>query len=144
MKLGMFLVLVLLYAVSGGCSTAADNTRQVGIEAVRQQFIGAWEGEHVDGEGRLVRSWIQNRSEDGTYAIVFRHHTEKGVFESRQKGKWWIEGNRFYEIAPDVMNEPDVYEFEILNENEIRFKSVTKAYEFVDRRHVPSKSPTLI
>jgi hypothetical protein len=91
-----------------------------------------------------VRSWIQNRSEDGTYSIVFIHHTEEGSFKSRQKGKWWVEGNRFYEMASDVMSEPDVYEFEILNEDEIRFKSVTKEYEFIDRRYRHPKSPTFI
>ena len=144
MKAPAFLVMILLLAVHGGCATVSDKTRQPGIEAVRQQLVGTWEGEHVDGEGRLVRSWIQNRSDDGSYTIVFRHQTEKGVFETRQEGKWWIEGNRFYEIASDGMKEPDVYEFEILNENEIRFKSLIKAYEFVDRKHRPSKKPTFI
>jgi hypothetical protein len=43
---------------------------------------------------------------------------------SIQRGKWWIDGNRFYEIAPDVMEKANIYEFEILNEDEIRFKTI--------------------
>lgn len=89
----------------------------------------------MDHEENSLRTWIQNRSEDGTYTIIFYHHTtEKEIDRSIQKGKWWIDGDRFYEIVPDVMEEPDVYEFEILNENEIRFKSTVKDYEFIDRR----------
>jgi hypothetical protein len=106
--------------------------------------VGAWEGEHLDAQGRLVRSWVQNRLDDGTYDIVFMHQTEKGMFESRQRGKWWIEGNRFYEIASEGMTKPEAYEFEILNENEVRFKSLTKTYEFIDRRHRPSQKPSFI
>jgi hypothetical protein len=97
-------------------------------------FVGTWEGEHTDRKGTLLRTWIQNRSEDGTYAIVFFRHTEKGIFKSTQEGKWWLKGDRFHEIAPDLMEKPDVYQFEILNENEIRFRSIIKDYEFIDRR----------
>lgn len=144
MKAPAFLTLMLLFAFLGGCSTVPDKTRQADIEPVRQQLIGAWEGEYVDSDGKLVRSWIQQRSDDGTYTIVFTHHTEKGAFQSRQTGTWWIEGDRFYEIASDGMKEPDAYQFDILNENEIRFKSLTKAYEFIDRRCLPPKGPTFI
>jgi hypothetical protein len=53
---------------------------------------------------------------------------------STQEGKWWIDGNRFYEIAPNVMEKPDVYQFKILDEDEIHFRSVKDDYEFTDRR----------
>jgi len=63
---------------------------------------------------------------------------------SIEKGKWWIDGNRFYEIAPDVMEEADIYQFEILNEDEIRFKSTVKDYEFIDRRIQDFHDATII
>jgi len=114
------------------------------LDNVRRVFVGTWEGEHVDDEGNLLRTWIQRRFEDGTYATSFVHCTEKGIRRSGQRGKWWIDGNRFYEIAPSVMEEPDVYEFEILNNNEIRFKSTVTDYEFIDRRVLGPHDVTFI
>jgi hypothetical protein len=143
MKPGRFWILLLLMASMGGCTTA-DRLRPDTTPTSLQSFIGTWEGEHVDSDGRLVRSWIQKRLEDGTYTIIFKHYTEKGAFTSRQQGKWWVEGDKFYEMATEAMSEPDVYEFTILDENAIHFKSLTKDYEFTDRRHNPAKSHSFI
>ena len=126
--------LFLMIVLQAGCGTMNNASQRKAPENIRDMFIGTWEGEHMDRGGTLLRTWIQNRSEDGTYAIIFFHHTEKGIHKSTQEGKWWVEGQRFYEIAPDLMEEPDVYQFEILSENEIRFRSVVKDYEFIDKR----------
>jgi len=128
------LPLILMSILQAGCGTVNTTPQGNTREDTSHIFIGTWEGEHMDHEANLLRTWIQNRSEDGTYTIVFYHHTEKGIYESTQKGKWWIEGNRFYEIAAGVMKEPDVYQFEIVSENEIRFRSIVKDYEFIDKR----------
>ena len=88
----------------------------------------------MDQDGKLLRTWIQRRLEDGTYAITFVHYSDEGIHKSRQTGKWWMVGDRFYEIASSATEDPDVYEYEIVNENEIRFKSITGDYEFIDKR----------
>ena len=141
-KIGLAMIsMIILHA---GCGTVNKAPQGNVPEDVRRIFVGTWEGEHVNHEGKLLRTWIQNRSADGTYTIIFVHHTKKGICKSRQKGIWWIEENRFYEIAPDVMKEPDAYQFEILSENEIRFKSIVKDYEFVDKRVEAFREPTFI
>jgi hypothetical protein len=126
--------LLLMIVLQAGCGTMNNTSQRNAPEDIRHVFVGTWEGKHMDDQGKLLRTWIQNRSEDGTYSIIFCYHTEKGIYKSTQKGKWWIEGNRFYEIAPDVMKEPDVYRFEIRSESEIRFRSILTDYEFVDKR----------
>ncbi len=131
-KIALFLVLMTI--LQTGCGTMNNAPGGNVPEDIRRVFVGMWEGEYVDHEGNLLRTWMQNRSEDGTYTIVFFHHTEEGIYKSTQKGKWWIDRHRFYEIAPDVMEEPEIYRFEILSENEIRFRSIVKDYEFIDRR----------
>lgn len=136
--------MAFLFAVCGGCAVLGDKSQRETVETIRQMFVGVWEGEHFDHDGKLVRSWTQNRSDDGTYTIVFVVYTEQGTFKSRQKGKWWIDDDKFYEIASDQMDKPDGYEFEILNGNEIRFKSLTKEYEFIDRRTHNGQAPTFI
>ena len=143
-KYTLLLILALLVPISGGCATLANHNEKTKHETTRQMFVGVWEGEHIDRDGKLVRSWIQNRSDDGTYMIVFVLYTEQGTFTSRQRGKWWIEGDKFYEIASDIMDKPDIYEFEILNGKEIRFKSLTKEYEFIDRKTHSRQSPAFI
>ena len=127
-----------------GCAAVQAPSKGDVSDDVKRIFIGTWEGEHVDQEGNLLRTWIQRRSEDGTYAITFVHYSGKGIRKSRQRGKWWIEGDRFYEIAPSAMEDPDVYQFEILNENKICFKSITTDYEFVDRRTQDLRDVTFI
>lgn len=131
LKIVPLFLMIILQAACGSMNNISQRNVQ---EDIRHMFVGTWEGKHVDRERKLLRTWIQNRSKDGTYRIIFFHHTEDGVYKSEQKGKWWIEGNRFYEIAPDVMKEPDAYQFEILSENEIRFKSLVNDYEFIDKR----------
>lgn len=130
----MPLFLICVSILQAGCGAYHGTFEGDVSEDVRPMFVGTWEGEHVDHEGNLLRTWIQRRSEDGTYAITFVHYTEKGMRRSGQTGKWWIDGDRFFEIAPSVMEEPDVYQFEIVNENQIRFKSIVRDYEFVDRK----------
>jgi hypothetical protein len=126
--------LFLMIVLQAACGTVNNASQRNILGDIRHVFVGTWEGEHVDRQGTSLRTWIQNRSEDGTYSIVFFDHTEEGLYKSTQKGKWWIEGNKFYEIAPDVMKEPDVYQFEVVNENEIRFRSIVSDYEFIDKR----------
>jgi hypothetical protein len=144
MRYIVLISLSLLVATFGSCATLNMNSQRDDVESMRQTFVGLWEGEHVDHQGKLVRSWLQNRTDDGTYTIVFIVYTDQGTFQSKQNGKWWIEGDKFYEIDSNTMDKPDVYRFEILNENEIRFKSLTKEYEFIDRRTHKSQPPTFI
>jgi hypothetical protein len=132
LKMPLFLICVVI--LQAGCGAYHGTFHGNVSDDVRRIFIGTWEGSHVDHEGKLLRSWIQRRSEDGTYTITFVHYSKEGIHKSGQTGKWWIDGDRFYEIAPGAMEQPDVYQFEILNENEIRFKSVATDYEFIDRR----------
>jgi hypothetical protein len=126
--------LFLMIILQAGCGTMNNASQGKAPEDIRHMFIGTWEGTHMDREEKIARTWIQNRAADGTYSIIFFHYTEEGIYKSTQKGKWWIKGNRFYEIASDAMEEPDVYQFEILSETEIRFRSVVRDYEFIDKR----------
>ncbi len=133
-RLKIALALIFMIMLPAGCGTVNKTYQAKLPEDVRPIFVGTWAGEHVDHDGKLLRAWIQVRSEDGTYTITFVHHTEDGIYSSEQKGKWWVEGDRFHEIAPNEMEEPYAYQFEILSEDEIRFKSMVNDYEFIDRR----------
>ena len=140
-KIKLVLALVLILVLQAGCTTVNNTFSKDVPEDIRRIFVGTWEGQYLDHEGIKVRTWIQNRSADGTYTIDFVHYTEKGVSQTMRKGKWWLKGDRFYEIALDVMEKPDVYEFEIISKNEISFKSVAKIYTFIDKRIETAEMP---
>ena len=144
MELRIPLFLICVSTLQAGCGAYHGTFKGDVSDDVKRLLVGTWEGEHLDHEGNLLRTWIQRRSEDGTYAITFVQYTEQGVRRSGLRGKWWIDGDRFFEIAPSVMKEPDVYEFDILNDNEILFKSTVTDYEFIDRRALDSHDVTLI
>ena len=143
-KTKIVLALILVLVLHAGCSTIDKSPPKDVPEDIKRIFVGTWEGEHVNNEGRTERTWTQKRSADGTYRIAFVHYTAQGVVKTKRQGKWWLEGDRFYEISPDVMKNPDVYEFQILSEDEIRFKSVAKDYEFIDKRVKASREPASI
>jgi len=143
-KTKIVLALILVLVLQPGCSTIDKTFPKDVPEDIRRIFVGTWAGEYVNNEGRTERTWIQKRSADGTYTIAFVHFTEKGVRKTMGQGKWWLEGDRFYETAPDGMKKPDVYQFEIVSEDEIRFRSVGKDYEFIDKRVETFREPAFI
>ena len=127
-------------------SCAASRTPQPGSgpEAMRQLFVGIWEGEYLDGEGNLVRSWTQHRLADGTYTITFVHYTGAGVRKIKRKGTWWIEESRFFERTENSDKKPDVYDFKVVSQDEIRFQSTETDYAFTDRRVSSPKKTSFI
>ena len=143
-RLKTTLTLVFVVILISACASVNNSYTESVLEDTRRIFVGTWKGKYVDHKGRLSRTWIQNRLPDGTYTITFIHHTQEGIYSSKQEGKWWVDGDRFYEIAPNVMEEPDVYQFEILNENEIHFRSIAEDYEFIDKRMQELRDATFI
>ena len=62
----LFLMIILL----AGCGTMDNSPQNNILEDKRHMFIGTWEGKHVDRGGKLLRTWIQNRSENGTESVL--------------------------------------------------------------------------
>lgn len=143
-KIAAYMVCCVSLALCAGCASSKSRVHRNMPRDVWRTFVGTWEGDYLNSDGQIVRSWVQHRLHDGTYSIVFVLHTKKALRKFRQKGKWWIEGNKFYEIAPDIMDEPDVYEFDILNHDEIHFRSTTSDYQFIDKRVRGMDGPTFI
>lgn len=134
-KFRIVVAIIVMVILQTGCATISNTSREDMPKDIRGKFIGTWKGKHVDHEKNLSRSWIQHRSEDGTYTIIFVELSRNGTIKSKEeKGKWWIEGDTFYEVSLEGMEKPDAYQFEILSEREIRFKSVVNNYEFIDKR----------
>jgi hypothetical protein len=139
---GLFQVLLLI--LSTGCVVAQFPEQKGDSDAFMQVFVGKWKGEHMNADGQLERAWMLERFSDGTYTIIFFHHTKSGVFSSKAKGRWWINGDRFFETTGKNEKTVDEYTFQIISDDAIRFSSVTKDYVFTDKRVAVFIEPELI
>jgi hypothetical protein len=103
-------------------------TAAVADSSVDVRLIGTWQGEYDEKDGSL-KSWVQTRSENGTYQIEFHFaETDGTVDRLAEEGKWWIENGLFYEIALSWMTQPDVYQYRFLDNGCIEFLLV-ESYE---------------
>src|SRR5690606_16458524 len=105
------------------------------------RLVGIWEGkednQQVDGASK---SWVMTRNEDGTFIIEFKATINGRVRSSTEKGKWWIENELFYEYHNNS-GKTDIYKYQVLNKNQIKFSSTylavnfnSPSYEFIDNR----------
>ena len=98
----------------------------------KDKFIGSWAGEKR--EKKQLSTWVQRRYADSTYTILFIVIEGKKVIRNAESGKWWIANGKFYELSPSAMNEPDVFDYKILDDNSIYFKSTKSDYNFIDKK----------
>lgn len=106
------------------------------------RLVGVWIGSEKDNqiEG-LSKEWEMTRNEDGTFILNFKMKMKgQKAKHSIEKGKWWVKDNKFYEYHDDS-EMTDVYTFEILNKNQIKFIEFDLSidfnkpnYEFIDTR----------
>ncbi|MDR4519957.1 MAG: hypothetical protein R3E36_05045 [Nitrosomonas sp.] len=124
----------LLATIVFCCSAVAASP------SVDVRLIGTWQGEYDEEDGAL-KSWVQTRSENGTYHIEFRFvETDGAVHRLAEAGRWWVENDLFYEIAPSWMTQPDVYQYHFQEDGCIEFLLVashesaedTGPYRFVE------------
>lgn len=143
MKIILSIIFVTLCLLFAGCASVPEHKSEDMKEKMKERqlteielkFLGVWVGEHIDKGGIYKKRWIQERTNKGTYLIrLYEYLNNVLQTSSEEKGYWWVSGGKFYEIAPDLMNAPDVYTFKILNSDEIKFSSVKKEYSFIDRR----------
>ncbi|AQY23194.1 hypothetical protein CYV15_07420 [Riemerella anatipestifer] len=131
----IFSILVLMNSCSTQLTTLPNGKQ------VDKRFVGTWtgseNGQQIDG---MSKSWEMKRFEDGTFILDFTY-TQFGESENLQEtGNWWVENGKFNEFH-DESGKTDVYQYEIINKNQIRFISEsisvdmnTDKYEFVDTR----------
>lgn len=88
------------------------------------KLVGVWKGfekdKQIDG---IEKHWIQQRFADGNYVIMFTAKENCQIETFTEKGKWWTEDGKFYELA-DGEKDIDIYNYKVKNEEEVEFKSL--------------------
>lgn len=121
------LVVLLLSIVCFSCGTANLSNQKV-----NDKMVGIWKGFEKDKQIEGVeKHWIQERFKDGTYIILFTSIENCEVQTFVEKGKWWLEEGKFYEIS-NGSKEADVYHYEIKDDLVVKFKSIKMSGKDVD------------
>lgn len=104
-----------------------------------ESLIGIWKGiesnQQIEGMEKL---WEMTRYPDGTYSIKFKIDFRGFISESKEEGEWWIEDGKYHEKHSNSQI-TDIYDFELLDGNKIRFELLespsqfnNENYQFVD------------
>lgn len=110
-------------------------------KSIDSRLVGSWVGSEKDKQYENVeKSWNMIRKSDGTFSIDFKYTIDGETQEFSETGNWWIEKGTFYEYH-DVSEKTDIYKYQVLDENRIKFTSVLmslemnqEVYEFIDTK----------
>lgn len=127
-----FNLVCLLLGVSFFFNACTTTKRFAKSHPDVSSFVGVWVGE--SRKANSLTTWVQKRSEDGTYMIFFIKIEGNEVTRSFESGRWWLDDGKFYEITHDSKGEPHVYHYTIVSEELIFFDNVTVDYKFADKR----------
>lgn len=122
----ILLVLILSIVCLSFATVSLSNKK------VDEKMIGIWKGFEKDQQIEGVeKHWIQERFKDGTYIIMFTAIENCEVQTFVEKGKWWVEDGKFYEIS-NGSKESDVYNYEIIDDLVVKFKSIKMSGKDID------------
>jgi hypothetical protein len=124
LKLGFYFLLIMLNL--SGCSNQEHDSR----------LVGNWEGlRNIDEVNSYT--WRQERNNDGFYTIEFTM-LKNGKIDrkSAESGEWWTDNGRFYEIDRSRMVKPDVYLYQVREDNSVHFSKISDSeeYQFSEKR----------
>lgn len=102
---------------------------------LKDKFVGTWKGSDKGTlDNNEINFWEVIRTSDGKFFVKFTTHFKDGTVEtSTETGLWIVDENFFYEQR-EGENEADVYTYNIVSNNEIRFKDTISSYQFTDER----------
>ncbi len=119
-----------------------QKVKPTNLDGVSANFVGKWKGEEKNQQVEgAKKSWEINRKTDGTFVVKFviQYEGEKPM-KHQESGKWWLKDGKYYEYN-NLSELTDVYNYEILNEEQIKFSADqlsvefnNENYEFIDTR----------
>ncbi len=98
-------------------------------------YKGSEQNQQVDG---MSKYWVSCRLDGGKSVLLFVMMDKDGnVQQSTENGTWWTQKGKYYELH-NVDNVTDVYNYKVLENGDVSFKSIEilgkqdDTYEFVD------------
>ncbi|MDR3273334.1 MAG: hypothetical protein LBT29_07635 [Flavobacteriaceae bacterium] len=141
-------VFLLFGSIFFSCKSTSGFTTLSNGNQIDNSLVGIWIGSEKDKQMEgLEKSWEMNRKKDGTFSTDFFTNYSGQEDTHTETGKWWTENGKYYELN-DYDNKTDIYLYEILDENQIKFISESimsmeinvNTYEFIDKRKVKTSN----
>ncbi len=136
----IFVLGVIVSLITISCSTSKQLSRKQ-LNELDTALVGVWIGDETGQQLKdIKREWEMVRNEDGTFILYFKTYYPTYTYEHEETGYWWTKNGIFYEYHTGYHT--DVYKYEILNENEVKFIAIKSksyfegkgTYIFVDKR----------
>jgi hypothetical protein len=130
-------LLVILFSVNQLFSQGQEK------ESLDPKLVGTWVGKEKDAqiEG-MMKEWIMVRKANGSFELNFVVTYQGRKQTIQEKGRCWTKDGKFYEFH-EASGNTDIYSYEVLNENQVRFTMESSAsefnedvYTFIDTRQV--------
>ncbi|WCO00319.1 hypothetical protein [Psychroserpens ponticola] len=110
-------------------------------KTIDTRLVGLWKGSE---SGKIFpgmsSEWKMIRNLDGTFSLEVKANLNGEFIEETEIGTWWIENGCFHEYH-DVSGKVDIYKYEVLNKDQIKFITkkmsfdiVNENYEFIDTK----------
>lgn len=138
MKTGCTKFALLLFVFT----SCTNGLTKVGSgKKIDSRLVGVWTGSEQDQQFQgAQKMWGMTRNPDGTFLLNFKIISKDESDEHTESGNWWVKNGKFYEFHNDS-GETDIYKYEVLDNNRIKFVSKqvkvemnTESYEFIDTR----------
>ena len=132
-------LLVLLFIVS--CNSSKHLKKISNQKQIDTRLVGSWEGSEEGNQiENMTKEWKMIRTNDGKFTLHFKVTVKDYTQESTEDGNWWVSNGVFHEYH-NVSGKTDKYNYEVLNNNQIKFKAISMSvvhenqeYEFIDNR----------
>lgn len=129
---------ITLMVLSMACFGQKSDSKKNQIDP---KLVGSWSGEEDDKQiAGMHKSWIMHRFDDGKFLLLFVAVQEGETTTFTEKGQWWVDNGKFYELHKGD-GKTDVYTYEVLDSNHVKFKEVhlsikqvSENYEFIDTK----------
>ncbi|MEJ8597570.1 hypothetical protein JSO62_02510 [Riemerella anatipestifer] len=103
------------------------------------KMIGCYKGSEENQQiGGVSKYWVSCRLDGGKSILLFVMIDENGkVKQTTENGSWWTQNGKYYELH-NYDNITDVYNYKVLENGDVQFKSIKimgredDTYEFID------------
>lgn len=132
-RLNIVIILIFSLLVSSCMTTSELSKRQ--LKHLDKSLVGTWVGSETGVQyNDTKREWEMIRNQNGTYIINFKTHYPDYTSESTEEGYWWTKQGVFYEHC--TSHKTDVYDYNVVSENIIEFKTIKIQTSFVRDNYV--------
>ena len=101
------LPIVGLVVICAGCIKNYTIPEEATIDSI---FVGKWERQYFDEDRGYFMELEKTRMVDGTYKLVIIYYgkNKRYIGSTFELGEWWLYDGIYYEILPDLMDNPRI------------------------------------